>query len=745
MADKRNYLLGYGERLTAPVEMPGRKVEKHPPYTFEEARSRLVPMLDSAASSLDELPATACPGDQAVASITLHPEYYAKSYFPGGLLREAGLRSVGSRARYVLPEKRSRDREPKQAVTTELFVAGHRASFHQLAQGVPRWTESSPGARHLSAIERVSAFEAKDRIRPLKQGTDKLPLEVVLHASELKHDRFILAGFKAYLESLGLTPDLERIFFAGRLCFLRLRATERQAHEVARFSFLRVLREMPKLRTTQPILRGKTPRPRACKLPDEDPIDPQLRVAIFDGGLPDTSPLTAWVHPIEGPDVGDAQPDLLWHGETVTSAMLFGSVTEQQAKRPVCRVDHHRVLDKDSESDPFELYEVLERVKSILEQRNYEFVNLSMGPTLPVDDDEVHAWTAVLDEHLSNGRSLASIAAGNTGEEPEDPILQRWRVQVPSDCVNGLTVGACDRRTGTWARSTYSSKGPGRSPGIVKPDFLAFGGSQGEPFWVTDPDTPGRAVATAGTSYAAPCAMRSGLALRAHFGPVLSPLAIKALLIHSTDPATHPQTEVGWGRLPDDIDDLVICPDGSVRVVYQDEISPAKYRRIHVPLPQGGLQGKVHITATFCYATAVDPEHPGNYTKSGLSVFFRPHKGKFKKADDVHATTAPFFQPGHLYPTEQELRADAHKWETCLHRRIGKLAKSLDGPVFDVHFNARSEGRDDASADKIRYALVLTVEAPRVKDLYDRVVRAYRAKLQPLTPIIEVPIRPEAR
>ena len=132
------------------------------------------------------------------------------------------------------------------------------------------------------------------------------------------------------------------------------------------------------------------------------------------------------------------------------------------------------VLDKESEKNPFELYEVLERVKSVMDRGNYEFVNLSIGPALPVDDDEIHAWTAVLDEHPSDGRCLASIAAGNTGEEPEDPVLQMWRVQVPSDCVNGLTVGASDRRSSNWARAPYSSKGPGRSPGIVKPDLVTL-------------------------------------------------------------------------------------------------------------------------------------------------------------------------------------------------------------------------------------------------------------------------------
>ena len=234
------------------------------------------------------------------------------------------------------------------------------------------------------------------------------------------------------------------------------------------------------------------------------------------------------------------------------------------------------------------------------------------------------------------------------------------------------------------------------------------------------------------------------MCIRDSLGTVLSPLAIKALLIHRTDPGGHAREEVGWGCLPDNLEDLVLCPDGSVRVVYQDEITAARYRRIRIPLPQGQLAGRVELTATFCFATPVDPEHPGNYTKSGLSVVFRPNKAKFAKNDAMHPASDSFFQPKNLYPTEQQLRHDAHKWETCLHASKRKLAKSLSGPVFDIHYNARADGRDDARAERIRYALVLTVEAPKVKDLYERVVRTYRAQLQPLTPVLEVPVRPGA-
>lgn len=740
MAKRPNYLLGFGERLTESVEIKGGGGDKIPPYPFSEAKARLARMLDSTVSELTSLPESACPNGETVASITLHPEYFAKSHYPGGLLRETGLRNVGSRARSLKPEKRSRGREPEEMVTTQLFVAGARSSFERFAQSLPNWSETRSESKQLAGIEEIAAVAPGSRVKPMPNA-DEVPLEVVLHASESRRDQFILRGFRSYLEELELQADLDHLFFAGRLCFLRMYAPPTATQKIAQFSFLRVLRQMPKLRVTRPILRGSPPRPRKAEFPDSEPIDPNLRVAVFDGGIPEGSPLLTWADAHNAPGVGDPHPDLLWHGETVTSALLFGSPDAGPLTQPVCHVDHYRVLDTNSERDPFELHDVLDRITTVLDTRPYEFVSLSIGPTLEVDDEEVHAWTAVLDDRLSEGRCLATIAAGNTGHEPEDPVLQPWRVQVPSDCVNALTVGATDRKSGEWNRAQYSSRGPGRSPGIVKPDLVTFGGSEAERFWVCDPDTAGRLITTAGTSYAAPSAMRDAATVRAHFGSVLSPLAIKALLIHGTEDGGHTRDHVGWGRLVGDPGALVTCPDGCARIVYQDEITASKFRRIHIPMPRDGLKGDVYITATFCFATDIDPEHPGNYTRSGLEVRFRPNMDKFSNEDAVHPMTAEFFRPAKLYPEEQELRKDAHKWETCLHARRRKRSSSLNQPVFDIHHNARSQGHDDSAPHKIRYALAITVEAPRVSDLYDRIVRAYPALLEPLNPVIELPVR----
>ena len=343
----------------------------------------------------------------------------------------------------------------------------------------------------------------------------------------------------------------------------------------------------------------------------------------------------------------------------------------------------------------------------------------------------------MLDSHLSDGRCLASIAVGNTGHL--DRPSGNARVQVPSDCVNALSVGAASSRGTDWRRSEYSSVGPGRSPGLVKPDVLAFGGCRREHFYVYEPKTLPRPVAIKGTSFATPATLRLAVGVRAHFGERLSPLALKALLVHAADDAGLPRSEVGWGRLPDQIEDLVICPEGTARVVYQGTLEPARYVRARIPLPAEQLQGMVRISATFCIASTTDPQDPSNYTRAGLDVVFRPHAEKFDREDSVNPKSEAFFQLRD-FSTETELRHQAHKWETTMHACQSKRGSSLLRPVFDIHYNARESGAANQSADKLKYALVITVESTRTPDLYDQVVRTYATQLEPLTPVIEIPV-----
>lgn len=737
---KRNFLLGRGERLTEAVIVKSGPPNKVPPYTFAEARSRLLPMLNATIEHIDALPDAACPGGQVVASVTMNPEYIAKSYYPHELFKVTGLSPVGSRPRRITPEKRSKERVPEPVLTTEFFVIGDKDKFRSWQRSLPDWVSETSGANDLVAIEQISAPTAGEKIKGHPASKGKTVFEVVLHADELAGERSTVVAFQKYLLGLGVRADLDHRFYAGGLCFVELDAPAELAPEIANFSLVRALREMPPLRMFRPTVRTAGMPSVATELPTESAIDPKLRVAIFDGGLPDNHAVTAWATPIDATGVGRRYHEFTKHGVGVTSAFLFGHLEPgSPAPRPYANVDHYRVLDAEPGQNGHELYEVLERIDRVLNTTEYDLINLSLGPLLPIEDDDVHAWTAVLDDRLSRTDTLATIAVGNDGEG--DATLGYNRIQVPSDCVNAMAVGACDRPDGGWKRAPYSSVGPGRSPGLIKPDLVDFGGSMQRPFLVVSDQDGGLLDATGGTSFAAPSLLRLGAGIKAHIGRNISLLGTRTLLVHTAELIDHDMKEVGWGRVARSLDDIVMCDDDTIRVIYQGKISPAKYLRAAIPLPDGTLKGYVEITGTLCYKSLTDPHHPGNYTRAGLEVTFRPHDGKFRDANQLHANTTSFFSKPGGTGEEEELRRDAWKWENCLHAQRRFLGKSLSNPCFDIHYNARLEGRNFAPDQQLPYALAVTVRAKNANDLYDQVVRKYATTLEAFRPVVEIPVR----
>lgn len=742
--ERTNFLIGYGERLTSGIPAPVGGAPKAHPYTFGEARTRLSPKIKAAARLIANLPDEVCPGNQSVALVTLHPTYLAKSYYPAELLKAYDLETIGSKAREISPEKWTRKKAPASAITSELFVAGPRGKFAAFANQVDRLRENERGAADLIKIEDIHVQSPEEKVKPFRSNDKEPLLEIVLHAQPNRKDAYILDGFQAYVNSLDLKLDLDtRKFFAEGLCFLPLRTPRELVDEIVKFSFLRLAREMPRLRQFRPVARA-TPgfTPFACKLPKDAPVDSNIRVAVFDGGITSKSKLDLWVSRKKTKNIGDAVPEFQNHGTAVTSALLFGPLQDGVTpERPYAAVDHYRVLDVDTQKDDqAELYTVLERIEEVLENRpKYDFINLSLGPDLPVEDNDVHAWTAVLDQHFSDGRTLPTIAVGNSGESDWDS--GNARIQTPADCVNALAVGGCDRTGPGWKRAPYSSIGPGRSPGIMKPDGLAFGGSSKEPYWVLNAEKPGEAMPITGTSFAAPTALRTAIALRTHFGTKLSPLAIKALLLHGCEDGGHDKREVGWGRIPEDIDAIAMTDNHTAHIVYQGELNPASWLRMQVPIPADAMSGMVTLTATFCFASATDPQDPLNYTRSGLEVRFRPNDGKRKERKQIHADSSPFFQAKDTFVDESDLRADAHKWETTLHKSRTMRGSGLKNPIFDVHYNARIGGRNSNSAEKIPYALVLTVHSAKTKELYNKILQRYQTFLEPLNPVLNIPIR----
>jgi hypothetical protein len=238
MADKQNFLLGKGERLTEPVVGTGRKVDRVPPYTFAQAQERLAPMLQEAVKQFEAIPDAACPNNEAVGSLVLNPEYISKSYYPGNLLRVFNLRAIGSRAVRVTPAQRSRGRKPEEANTTELFVAGLRSSFSEMCKTIPLLNEGRLiNEEELGAIETFSAIGEARKIKTKLTGAKDLPLEVVLHASGFQSDKYILEAFQAWVAKLRLRLDIDRRLHAGGLCFIGMMSPAQRSNSSHSFHF----------------------------------------------------------------------------------------------------------------------------------------------------------------------------------------------------------------------------------------------------------------------------------------------------------------------------------------------------------------------------------------------------------------------------------------------------------------------------------------------------------------------------
>ncbi|MDQ1812866.1 S8 family peptidase [Massilia sp. CCM 9210] len=731
------FIIGKGELLTYDIPPPPMRNNKVHPYSLIEAQAAVVPQLIKAVQDVKSLPPEACPLDIAVLKLDLHPAYIAKSFFPRAFLREAGLVSLGSRTVKLSPRTDHRITAPDICETTELFVAGTRAALARLPDYARQLQDGTTAAMQFREVENVSAMTALDRVRPNPASGGRV-FEVGLHRLPDQSLDVVRRAFTGYAGACGFVVNTKYEFPVGGMLFLAVEGDPSGLDALAMFTLLRVVRPMPAVRSARPLARS-SPIAVSFRMPTAQPLSDEPSVAILDGGLPDQHILQRYIGRYEKSDAAAADvPDYLEHGLGVTSAFLFGPIEPgTEAPRPYSYVDHYRVLDAHSNhEDPYELYRTLAHVEEILLSRQYQFMNLSLGPDLPYEDSDVHAWTAVLDTLLSDGDTLLTVAVGNNGER--DEALQLNRIQVPSDSVNALSIGAANFSGETWARAAYSAVGPGRSPGRRKPDAVAFGGSPKEYFHVVRPGMKAELSATMGTSFASPFGLRTGVGVRAILGEDVHPLTIKALMVHACEQTGLASVqEIGWGRIPDDVAHIIMCGDGVARIIYQGLLRPGKYLRAPIPLPLDELEGKVKVSATFCYASPVDVEDAAAYTKAGLTITFRPHVDK-KSGAQVKPRS---FFTATQFRTEQEQRSDLGKWETVLHSKDSFYGSSLKEPTFDVHYNAREGGANGGKdSELIRYALVVTVEAPKHANLYDAILQAH-ARLKAIEPKITLPLR----
>lgn len=710
---KTNLLIGNGTVLTGLLPKPDMVVVDNTvlPYTLDEARSYLSPALRDIAEQIENLPTTAKPAGEATAIFTIHPAFLSKWKMPHKAFEKAGLRVLGSKSALVKPKKDARKKPPEgDQFTAELYVCGDREAFNNLLGLLWEAKITKEQDKDLRKIESIRFLSPQERLLRIEGQEELVPIELLVHAENVNNE-VLLDALDQHAAACGTTLSRNKLLAAPGMIFMPGMAPRAKLEDFAAFTALRAVRRLPSLRMHRPHLKQHLTTEKPA-LPIKSAINPDLKVAVFDGGL-GISDFSKWASEVTPEALRETDAGFLAHGTTVTSALLFGALDHEttQLPQPFFNVTHYRVLGSADNGD-FDLYDCMRRIDEILTHNEIDCANLSLGPEFPMDDDQPHAWTVMLDKHLSSGKTLMTVATGNNGHENGE----MGRLQPPGDAVNALTVGAANSQDFFIARAPYSGFGPGRSPGVVKPDGLAFGGTASTPLVLFSPMVGGL-TSLYGTSYASPLALRTAAAAQALSKTPLSATAMRALMVHNANHAQKDlRSEVGWGQFPDDHEKLLSYGDNQVSVLYQGFIPAGDTMRMPLPIPAVAMGSKITITATFCFACPVEAANPVNYTQHGLTVTFKP------KSD---GSSLQFFGKASDY--EKNLRKHGSKWETMMHATLTLDASLLLDSCFDVKHGAREDGlpvkNDEAPA--LPYVLIATVASELGEPIYQSVMNKY--------------------
>ncbi len=772
--EQRRPLLAGGEHLSGELDRPTSWGPKTPLRSIEEATEILAPQVTLVREKVASTPSS-MRGARVVFEAKVLANYLANSNFPKELLGEVDLIPVGSRSE--VGEYLSKKKPPEERETKSYLLAGDENSLTRLAAFIGGEVADTRIAK--KAQESLVQFDlvrlpgAEQTLRGEAPRGETITWEAVFHPAADVRGEFSFAErdsvwekWLKLIESLGGQVAERYRRQIKDLTFVPVRLPTEAAPQAAAFNPLRAMRPMPSIRPI-PVssLRQVTdpsPAPPSGERPQSD-----LRVAVFDGGVDLGAPQLAPF--VTSSDLTSEKPDAegVLHGSLVTSTVLYGSDhgATSELHTPEVGVDHFRVLPVPKEEEwDVDYYWILDQIENQVSAGGYKIVNLSLGPNQCLEDDqEPHAWTARLDQLADEHDILFISAVGNNGAA--DPTIGANRIQVPSDMVNGLAVGACDARPpqDPWERTPYSAVGPGRPGSRMAPTGVAFGGTRQNPF--RGIATGGGLVAAEGTSFATPATTHGLGALSAQLGAVGGDTSVlRAFAAHCVEPPDQKDLheEVGFGRFAERYDGFLDCAPNEATILYRDEIERGQMISLPFPLVREVIEGRrVSLTWTIAFSAPTDPKDPVDYTLSGLEASFRPHAEtfSFRHRETNHSQTVnvgaepdvvsqlleagytisslPKAASAHRFRHETLRRKEDGKWETILRQTATKNYSSLLRPQVTIVYLAREEG-NFVAAPPLDFAMLLTMRTAAGVDLYD----AVRSRFQVLTPLrARLPLR----
>ncbi|UUV18027.1 S8 family peptidase [Fusobacteria bacterium ZRK30] len=725
---KKLPILSKGEKLVEPITKKFAPNNETFNLTVEEAKLERTREIEKIIS---EIECNSEKYDKEIIVSVRMGKHIAKSYKPTSFLPKTLGKIIGGR-RYT---------SEIEGVSKLYFFRTTTEKLNNLKKTVNTITVPSQAwEKDIKRIEKIDFLSNKEKIDGFEKNWKIGTVEIVIHPTEtaktdvLKKIKRILEGKKYKIKEYKNGP-----------IFISTQINKTLLNKILDYNFLR---------TIHPI--GDVEIPTSIEVKEKKSIlrnfplyKPSVLVGVFDGGVKEDNPLFKGL--VKNYDCVSTIEDSgsLEHGTGVCGAILYGNLDTTNKNiidvSPKIGVESFRVFPPLDINDN-DLYEVVDTIEETVENRkDIKVYNLSLGPCGPILQDDISRFTYALDTLSYEKDLIFCTAVGNDGEETFN------RIQSPSDMVNGLGIGAYSYNDqGVKVRAPYSCIGEGREGAKVKPDLLAFGGCENNPFELISTDGTDINFSV-GTSFAAPIVAGKIGRMMAE-SQEISPQLAKSLLILNSDNNGNikPTLETGYGFLNKTEDDILNCSNNNeVIIVYNGEISPGSQAKLKIPYPETNHKGKVKITWSLSLATPVDGLDTDGYTKCCIVDTFYPHSEKFKfsknkknrivnvnkdreKVEELISqgfkqSALPDTESGNLYKCERELRKHM-KWDTTVKRHVSKLNKSLKDPFLVLH----GMEREASESDKIKYALSVKVEFIKYAgNLYSEIRNQYKI-LSPL-------------
>lgn len=758
---KRRPILYNGQIYGEPVSKSGGGGQKAMPYTYEEARDFVLNDINETREVLRKMPQSARLPNEIILSLTLQPEFSAKSYYPETLFdlgsEKFGFTEIGSR---VWKNKKNESNEKEilnvdPSFSKMFFVRATEKSLVQFENQLKK-SASTLTKSFQTDVRKISSFgilSTSEQILGLPDDWQEGRLEAVLHPFGLDREK-TLEHFLNHISKVGVNAEDVRFKqYRSGVSFISFNGNKSILDSLNGYNPLRTIHPL-KMRELPTISRGTniSGGPNIPKFTKK----PKTVVGVLDGGLDDNNPYTKNYSESEFSVTGNAVPELIEHGTQVTGAVLYGPLndftTGDTLPEPFVSVKTFGVLSSNS-TDP-ELYDAIDAIEKIIpENKHIKVYNLSLGPRGPILDDSISRFTYSCDLLSIDHEVLFCVAVGNDGN-----LKGYERIQSPSDAVNCLAVGSFTKRQGISIRAPYSSIGPGREGSKMKPDVMAFGGCDQHPIHLVSQKL-GSKVWSQGTSFASPIAASLAGRLVGESNNTIDTLTAKALMIHSARDnnlnGSH-CLEMGHGIVPDEMENIISCGEKSYTLIYRGELDPTKYAEFLIPWDESITEGKANFKWTVAVLTDIDQLSTDDYTTSSVEVAFYPNRNKYvfknntgidldgntKKSEIVDISKNPermdylilngweqsnFPQTDSAKPqfrTELELKEDL-KWDSSDAREVTKFSKSIDEPVFHIHALGRGNRN---GVNKVKFALILSVTTPKaIVDLYANILNKYSA------------------